>query len=190
MAAENLHIAQQLGPLAGRILDRARSPLVQFRPVGQEKVLIHYVVDKHVGEPMPGPAALAHYEVRVDENVECPGSSSFFVLGNGTEHRLVERLAKHGRALEYAAGIAGKLVDARKEKAVQGRRNIEGLATSGTHPTIVLADERAAAEQAPNDLFDEQWIAARLQRDHLKHFGECALVHSTEKRPDERLRLV
>ena len=76
-----------------------------------------------------------------------------------------ELAADHGRDPQAALGLLGQLVDAREQQAVQRVRDLDAGDRVGGHPAVALADDRAALDEHPDDLLDEERIALRALED-------------------------
>ena len=190
--AERREVAQPVRTRAGGALERPGRALVKLAPSRQQKVLVDDLVNERVREPVPAsivPLALSPDQIPLDERTERllegprPGRDL-------AQQRLVEDRAEYRRFLEQAPGVGGQAVDAREHQPLEGRRYVERLGRVGTRPAITLTHERALAHQAPNDLLDEERIAARASGDEILKLIEPPAHRSFEEPRHQLARLV
>src|SRR5262249_9418135 len=148
--------------------------------------------NERVREPVPAsiaPLALGPDQIPLDERTERllegprPGRDL-------AQQRLVEDRAEYRSFLEQAPGVGGQAGDARAHQTRAGWPYVQRLGGVGTRPAITPPHERALADQAPNDLLDEERIAACSSGDEVLKLIEPPAHRSFEEPRHQLARLV
>ena len=190
--AERLEIAQTLRLWPDGQLERAAGPLVQLRAAGEQEVLVHHLVQQRVREAIAvalAAAACVLDQVGLDQALE----SRFEVPASAA---MARRSCSSKTAPSTAASCSTRRasIGSRSMRDSSSPCKVAGTSTV-SHAAVHTQrspsrTKHAPAQQAADNLLDEQRIATGTRDDEVLQLAEGAAGHLPEQAADQRAGLV